>query len=96
MFVRVWEYSVRPEHRHAFVGAYGPDGDWAALFARHPGWVATDLFVSLTSSDRFITVDRWVDAQSWDGFRAAWSREYDDLGRRLRWLSVENGPLVTG
>lgn len=90
----MWEYEVRPEQQKAFRRAYGPDGEWAALFARHPGWISTDLFVNLADGDRFVTIDRWLDEQSWQGFLASWLPEYDDLDRRLRSLMVAEGPLA--
>lgn len=90
----MWEYEVRPEHRRAFQWAYGADGDWAELLSRHAGWVATELFVNVTDGNRFVTIDRWVDEQSWRDFRATWSSEYEALDARVRTLTVAEGPVA--
>lgn len=94
VFVRVWEYEVRPERRDAFVQAYGPDGDWARLFARHPGWGSTDLYVSTADRNRFVTVDRWVDEASWAAFLAEWAEDYHALDDQLAPLTVSERDLL--
>lgn len=94
MFVRVWEYDVRPQRREEFVRTYRSGGDWARLFARHPGWMATALLVDTGNSNRFVTVDRWVDAPSWQAFRSQWAAEYDSLDRRCAALTVAQLELL--
>lgn len=46
MYVIVWEFAVTAEHVEAFERAYGPDGDWAALFQRSPQFHGTELLRS--------------------------------------------------
>ena len=59
-----------PAGRDAFVRAYGPDGDWAALFAQAPGFIAVTLLVDTAAPERYVTLDRWVDEESFRAFRA--------------------------
>jgi hypothetical protein len=50
MIAILWRYRVKPEHRGDFERAYGPDGDWANLFRRHPGYLGTELLPKSASS----------------------------------------------
>jgi heme-degrading monooxygenase HmoA len=59
MFVVVWEFTVNPAHRADFDRAYGPDGDWARLFRRCEGYVATELLRDAEQSERCLTLDYW-------------------------------------
>jgi hypothetical protein len=43
MYVVVWKYEVLAVSEMAFRVAYGPEGDWAQLFAEHDGFVGTEL-----------------------------------------------------
>lgn len=88
MYLRVWTYEVPPDGVDRFVRAYGPDGDWARLFARADGYAGTELFRSEGSGTRFLTVDRWRDEASWAAFLGRWSADY-------RALDVALGPLTT-
>ena len=59
MFVIVWEFTVSPEQRAEFARAYGPEGDWAHLFARCDGYVSTELLRDAELPDRCLTLDYW-------------------------------------
>ena len=59
MIAIVWEFIVKDEAVSAFQLAYGPDGDWAALFRQHPGYEGTTLLQDATARGRFLTIDRW-------------------------------------
>ena len=39
----VWEFQVKAECVPEFVGAYGPDGEWARLFRRSPEFLGVEL-----------------------------------------------------
>jgi hypothetical protein len=43
MFVIVWTYEVPADRRAGFEAAYGPNGSWAQLFARAPGFGGVEL-----------------------------------------------------
>jgi heme-degrading monooxygenase HmoA len=43
MIATIWRFRVQPGKLDAFERAYGPQGDWARLFARAEGFIATEL-----------------------------------------------------
>lgn len=55
----VWEFVVKPDAADRFERAYGPDGDWARLFARYPGYRGTSLIRDSLNPRRFLTIDLW-------------------------------------
>jgi len=59
MFVILWEFTIRPEHRTAFEHAYGPDGEWAELFRKCPGFVRCELIQDAEDPGRYVTLDYW-------------------------------------
>jgi heme-degrading monooxygenase HmoA len=91
--VRLWEYDVQPGRVAAFVSAYGPNGDWARLFAGAEGYLGTELFCSTTTATRFVTVDRWSSAQEWAGFLGRARSAYDELDNQLRPLTIAQREL---
>ena len=58
-YVYIWEFEVDPEHAGAFERAYGPNGDWARLFARADGYRGTTLLKRCDDPGRYVTIDRW-------------------------------------
>jgi heme-degrading monooxygenase HmoA len=86
--VRVWEYDVPEESRTDFERTYGADGDWAQLFSSSAGFRGTELFVSMDDPGRYLTVDRFVDEDTWLEFLA----EHSDAYRRL---DAATGSLTT-
>lgn len=62
MFVLIWRYTVRPEHRAAFAEAYGPTGIWAQTFAEGAGFVRTELYQDPADAGAFLTLDFWDSA----------------------------------
>jgi len=55
----VWEFVVKADAVEPFERAYGPEGDWARLFAAYPGYLGTSLLRDSLNSRRFLTIDRW-------------------------------------
>ncbi|HEX6151596.1 antibiotic biosynthesis monooxygenase family protein [Nocardioides sp.] len=96
MWIRVWEYDVRPSARAAFEQAYGPEGAWAQLFSTSEGFRGTELFVSSTRPDRYLTVDRFVDARAWDEFLAANGEAYQRLDAETEHLTAGERELAVG
>ncbi len=66
MHVRLWEFVVRPDAVSAFVERYGPNGPWVAYFAAYDGYLGTELLSDASDGTRFLTVDRWDRADSYD------------------------------
>lgn len=77
----VWEFRVRPGSEAAFLGLYGPDGDWTRLMAGAPGYLGTELWSDLEDPTRFLTVDRWESVAHWERFRSTRGAEYEALDR---------------
>jgi N-acetylglutamate synthase-like GNAT family acetyltransferase/heme-degrading monooxygenase HmoA len=79
MFVRVWEFRPQAGCEGEFRRVYGSAGEWAQLFGRARGFLGTDLLAR--GGDRFLTLDRWRNAEDWDAFLRDWSDEYSQLDR---------------
>lgn len=87
MFVIVWEYRVRPGAEEAFATLYGPEGDWAALFRAHPGFLGTEL-LSGTGAAPWLTIDRWDSEAAWAACMEDSREAYAGLDARGDALSV--------
>ncbi len=81
-FTLVWEFEVQAGREEEFRALYGPDGAWAELFARHPGFLATRLLADRDQPGRFVTVDQWRSAEAWQEFRVQFAADYATLDRR--------------
>lgn len=64
-----------------FERAYGPQGDWALLFAKSQQYRGTELLRPLERRI-YLTIDRWTSAAAFEAFRRQWQAEYDALDRR--------------
>ena len=94
MLLRVWRYDVPTDRREEFEREYGPSGSWARLFAASPGFVATTLYADVESPTSYLTVDRFVDDDAWQRFRADHGGAYRELAKRLRHLTTNQEVLV--
>lgn len=79
--VYIWEYRVVPNKREEFMRAYGPNGAWVALFTRASGYIDTLLLNDQTDPARFLTIDRWCNADAHNAFITRYRAEYDELDR---------------
>jgi heme-degrading monooxygenase HmoA len=79
VFVYVWDYLVKEEYLEEFKRIYGPAGDWAQLFGKANGYIATDLHQDISDPKRFITVDFWKSKDDRDNFRDQFSKEFRSL-----------------
>ena len=74
MIALVFRYDVRdPEE---FERAYGPNGEWAEFFRRGDGFIGTELLRDVEEPDRYLVIDRWESAESYNAFLAANDAEY--------------------
>ena len=71
MFLRLWQFHVRPNLIREFCAAYGPDGEWAALFRRGSGYVGTELLEARSVPATYLSIDRWGSREAWDAFLRA-------------------------
>jgi len=88
MIAILWRYEVPEAHRAAFEAAYGPEGDWARLFARTPGFGGTELLIG--EPGHYMTIDRWAKASDFDAFLAAHGDAYRAMDARCEgWTTSE-------
>ena len=85
MIALVWRFEVRDAERTRFERAYGPDGDWAHLFARADGFRGTELFRADDGS--YLTMDVWRSRSDFDAFLAAHRPDYEALDRETEVLT---------
>jgi heme-degrading monooxygenase HmoA len=83
----IWEFLVPAERAAAFELAYGPDGPWAKLFARGKGFTELILLKCERGCDRYMTIDRWDSAASFDDFKQEYASEYRALDIELEGLA---------
>ncbi|WP_286830787.1 MULTISPECIES: antibiotic biosynthesis monooxygenase family protein [Kordiimonas] len=95
MYATTWQYRVRPEHVDTFREVYGAKGDWARLFARHPGFRGTRLYQDLDNPAGFVTVDVWQDEAAFLDFKRLYGAAYQALDDRFIGMS-EQWHLGTG
>ena len=91
---RVWQYDVRPGAEAAFLAAYGAEGSWARLFSASDGYVGTELFRSLETPGRYLTVDRFLDHPAWRRFLADQGGAYRRLDERCADLTLAERELA--
>ena len=88
MYLILWQYTVDLSRMDSFERAYGPQGEWAALFRRAEGYLGTSLLREVGGDPTYVTVDRWKSAAAYDAFRTAWESDYRALDERSRTLSA--------
>ena len=94
MMIRVWEYDVREAAAADFERVYGADGAWAQLFSCSDGFEGTELFASVSSPGRYLTVDRFRDEASWRRFQAEHREAYLALDAESEGLTVAERELA--
>lgn len=88
MFVRIWQFHVRPEKEAEFRAAYSPAGSWAQLFGRVAGYCGTELLQSANDPTTYFTLDLWESPEAWAAFLRAWGEDYATLDHRCESLTV--------
>ncbi len=92
-FTTIWEFTVEPARRAEFESHYGPEGDWAGLFRRAPGYLGSELLQDRADPLRYLTVDRWESLEAWRAFRSRFAAEYERLDRQFEGLASREAPL---
>jgi heme-degrading monooxygenase HmoA len=87
MYVIVWKYEVLADSEMDFRAAYGPDGDWAELFAKHEGFVGTELIVT-DDPYHYLTIDRWESEESFNAYSDLDREEYRRLDQQFEAFTV--------
>ena len=88
MHVILWEFRVAPERRAGFEAAYGPEGDWAQLFAQGAGFIGVELLRCTEEPGRYVTVDRWRSRADFDAFKREFGAAYEALNVKLEQLKA--------
>jgi heme-degrading monooxygenase HmoA len=83
-YVILWTYEVAPEHEAEFISAYNARGDWAALFAKAPGFLGVELY---RDGRRFLSVDRWQSEAAFAAFQAEFAGDYRALDAKCEALT---------
>ena len=79
MYVIIWEYQLKADRMMEFEKIYNLSGAWAELFRKGNGYINTELLRDETNPQRFITIDRWASAKSYEVFHAEFNEEYELL-----------------
>ncbi|MGZ8360068.1 MAG: antibiotic biosynthesis monooxygenase family protein [Allosphingosinicella sp.] len=89
MIALIWRFEVHDAHRAEFEEAYGPTGDWAALFALSDGFRGTELLRAADGT--YLTLDVWRTRADFDALLAEHRAEYDALDLRAEsWTRAEH------
>lgn len=84
----VWEFEVTAERAAEFERHYGPDGTWVELFRRDGAFRGTTLLRDREKPTRYLTIDRWLDLQSYEAFRVRYAKEYQQIDLQMEHLTV--------
>lgn len=92
-YATIWEFLVPEDQQAAFEAAYGPDGPWARLFARAPGFLEVRLLRSREQAGRYFTIDRWQSVAAFENFKSNFAGEYQALDHQLEGLASSEVPI---
>jgi heme-degrading monooxygenase HmoA len=70
----VFSYEVR--ETADFERVYGPDGEWAEFFRQGRGYIGTELLRDVEAPGRYLVIDRWESADTYNAFVAERREEY--------------------
>lgn len=89
MFIRVWRFRATSGKEAEFERFNGPDGEWARLFEKAPGYLGTRLRPVKRSPGEYEVIDYWDSRAAWDAFRRDSSDAYERLDREAESLTTE-------
>ena len=92
-YVYVWEFAVFPGRESDFIRYYGPQGIWAQLFRKSPGYIGTLLLQDGRQPHRYLTVDRWRTQAEHDAFLARFRQDYQRVDKECEALSSSEREL---
>lgn len=87
-YVIMWEFRVAAENVAEFERLYGRDGIWAHFFQGAEGFVRTELLRDTKQQGRYLTLDFWTSAGSYEAFRNAHAEEYAAIDARCEKITV--------
>ena len=74
MLALVFSYEARDPAEFELV--YGPEGEWAEFFRTGQGYIGTELLRDLETPGRYVVIDRWESADTYNVFVAEHREEY--------------------
>ena len=74
MIALVFSYDVLDVEQ--FERVYGPEGEWARFFRTGRGYIGTELLRDVEAPTRYLVIDRWESADTYNTFVAAHRGEY--------------------
>ena len=95
MFVILWHFEVKPGNLACFEKVYGPGGDWAQLFHRHPGFRGTQLLHDPSRDSCYFTLDFWDSETARRDFLNAHQHDYDELDASLQGLTLNERHILS-
>lgn len=72
-----------------FEHAYGPEGEWAQFFHGARGYVGTELLRDVEQPGRYVVIDRWESAATYNDFVEANRDEYMRRGDEMTFHYVQ-------
>ena len=84
----VWEFEVARDRVEDFEKHYSPDGTWVELFRRDPAYRGTTLLRDREHPTRYVTIDRWIDLESYEAFRVEYAKDYERIDVQMERLTV--------
>jgi quinol monooxygenase YgiN len=78
-FTCVWEFEVPAATEAEFRRHYGSGGSWVALFRNDPAFIETLLLHDPSREGRYVTIDRWQNAEAYRLFRQTFNEQYQAL-----------------
>jgi len=93
MIATIWRFHVPAAEVDAFENAYGPQGDWAKLFARAAGYAGTELLKLDGGDGVYLTIDRWNSEADFHAAKRMLHDEYTELDRRCEAYTSEEAWL---
>ena len=91
----LWRFRVRSGMEAEFQDRYSASGAWARLFAKSDGYQGSTLMQDTADPSRFVVIDLWRDAASFDAFKQAHGAEYAALDKECEALSESEVHLGT-
>jgi heme-degrading monooxygenase HmoA len=70
----VFTYEARDPTE--FERVYGSEGDWAQFFGQGQGYVGTELLRDVEHPGRYVVIDRWESAETYNAFVVEHREEY--------------------
>jgi heme-degrading monooxygenase HmoA len=69
-------FSYEVHDAREFERVYGSEGEWAEFFRQGRGYIGTELLRDVEAPGRYLVIDRWESADTYNAFVAERQAEY--------------------